>query len=257
RIAIVRPITSMRDAMTSTRWHWLGCAVTAVALHATPAAAQQSQSWTWCVNKDHAYSNDQAIKGCTGVIQAGKETQRDLAIAYNNRGIAHYANDDYDKSIADFTQAIKLDKNYPDAYQARASAYSDNGDHDRAVADYNTSIEMKRDNPIAFNNRCDELLILRHVQAALADCDESLRQRPGHANTLMHRGNAHLAAGEWTKAIADYDAALSQNPKDAWALYGRGLAKVKQGDGAGDADIARAKAITSSIAKGFSNRGIE
>ncbi len=246
--------------MRSARRNWLVwmCAAAALGLPAAPAMAQQSQDWLWCVNKNNAYSVDQALKACTAVIKSGKESRRNLAIAYNNRAVAYYRKNDYEHTIADYSEAIRLDRTYADAFQGRASAWSDKGDHDKAIADYNESIRLNTSNPIAFNNRCDELLILRQVQAALADCNESLRQRPNHANTLMHRGNAYLAAAQYDKAITDYEAALRHNAKDAWSLYGRGYAKKKLGnDAAGDADIAAAQAIVSNIADGFKNRGIQ
>jgi tetratricopeptide (TPR) repeat protein len=244
--------------MTSMRWRRLGgLAVAAALIGMAPASAQQSPDWTLCVNKNKAYPVDQAVKGCTNVLKSGRETTRNRAIAFNNRGIAYYDDNQYEKAIADFTEAIKLDRGYADAYQSRASAYSDNGDHDKAVADYNQAIRLNAKDPIAFNNRCDELLIIHQVQAAIQDCNESLRMRPNHANTMMHRGNALLAAKQYAKAIDDYDAVLRQNPKDAWSLYGRGFAKLKQGNGAGNADIDAAKAIQPKIAEGFESRGIK
>src|SRR5438270_878271 len=188
--------------MTVSRKLWLSGAFLAAALvtAAATASAQQSEDWTKCINRKDTYSGDVQIKACTALIRGGKENKRNTAIAFNNRGIAYYAKDDYDNAISDFSEAISLDPNYADALQSRASAYSDKGDHDHAIADYNESIRLNQKNPIAFNNRCDELLLIGQVQAAISDCNESLRQRPSHANTLMHRGNAYLAAQEYRKA---------------------------------------------------------
>ena len=239
------------------RWHgWGGACMAALVLGAAPAAGQSSQSWTWCVNRNRVFPTDTAIRGCTAVIQSGREDQRNLAIAFNNRGLAYYGKGDYETAIADLTQAVKLDPDYADAFQSRASAYSDKGDHAHAIADYDQSIRLNSHNPIAYNNRCDEQLIVGQVKAALADCDEALRQRPNHANTLMHRGNAHLAAHEFADALADYDAALKLNSRDAWSLYGRGYAKAQQGD-IGTADMETAKSIQANIAAGFESRGIK
>ena len=76
-----------------------------------PATAQLSQNWTWCVNKDNAVSFDLAISGCTAVIQSGKESKKNLSIAFNNRGNAHYLKKDYDRAIADYNESIRLDAN--------------------------------------------------------------------------------------------------------------------------------------------------
>ena len=143
--------------MKLVRWHNLAAAATALLLAATAAHAQQSKNWQWCVNDGHAFGADDQIRGCTALIQSGKENRQDTSIAYNNRGLAHYDKEDYDRAIADFTQAIRLDPKFGKAYDARANAYSDKGDHDRAIADYNEAIRIDSANPRAFNNRCDEL----------------------------------------------------------------------------------------------------
>ena len=240
------------------RYLWL---IAALVLTTWPACAQQSRDWTWCINNNHDYPADQAIKGCTAVIGSRRESRENRAIAFNNRGLAFYSKDAYDSAIADFTEAIRLNPRFAAALRSRANAYSDRdgkGDHDRAIAGYNESIRLDSNNPVAFNNRCDEFLIIGQVEAALRDCNESLRLRPNHANTLMHRGNAYLAAEKLDQALADYEAALRLNPKDEWSLYGRGLIKVKRGNSAdGNTDIAAANAIEARIGEAFASRGIK
>src|SRR5712691_1687190 len=94
---------------------------------AGPAQAQQSQAWTWCVNKEKA-SPDLQISGCTTVIQSGKESPKNLSIAFNNRGNGYRAKDDNDRAIA--------------PYNGRGNAYRAKGDNDRALADSNMSIKL-------------------------------------------------------------------------------------------------------------------
>jgi hypothetical protein len=73
---------------------WLGASF-GLALAASPAGAQLSQNWQWCVNDDNKYSLDLAINGCTAVIQAGRESQKNLAIAFYDRGNAYEDKRDY------------------------------------------------------------------------------------------------------------------------------------------------------------------
>ncbi len=56
-----------------------------VAAMSLPAEAQTSRNWTWCTNKGHINSTDQQIEGCSAIINAGKETRKNLSVAYNNR----------------------------------------------------------------------------------------------------------------------------------------------------------------------------
>src|SRR3984957_20775248 len=76
-----------------------------------PSRAQDSQAWKWCVNDEKA-SPDLQISGCTTVIQSGKETSKNMAIAFNNRGNAFHDKKEYDRAISDYDQAIKLDPKY-------------------------------------------------------------------------------------------------------------------------------------------------
>jgi tetratricopeptide (TPR) repeat protein len=100
----------------------------AVILMLAPAAAQISQNWAWCVNQGDAFSADQRISGCTSIIQSGRETPRNLAIAYYSRGLAYYDKGDDDRAIAEYNEAIRLDPKFAYAYSNRGLAYDHKGD---------------------------------------------------------------------------------------------------------------------------------
>jgi uncharacterized caspase-like protein len=53
------------------------------------------------------------------------------AKTYYDRGLVYYHKKDYNRAIAEFTQAIRLDPNYADAYTSRGVAYADKGEYDR------------------------------------------------------------------------------------------------------------------------------
>jgi hypothetical protein len=66
-----------------------------------------------------------------------------------------------------------------------------------------------------------------------------------------------LRLGDYDKSIADYDDALKLAPKNAWSLYGRGVAKIRKNKIAdGEADVAHATALSSTVADEFQHRGI-
>jgi tetratricopeptide (TPR) repeat protein len=63
--------------------------------------------------------------------------------------------------------------------------------------------------------------------------------------------------GQIESAIEDYNSALRIEPKMASALYGRGLARLKKGDSSGgNADVAAAKKLETTIASEFSRYGV-
>ena len=83
---------------------------------------------------------DQAILACTRLISSSKVSQADRGVAYVFRAIAYFNKGDYDRAIADATQAIELDGKNLDAYFNRGVVYEKKGDYDRAVADYTKAI---------------------------------------------------------------------------------------------------------------------
>jgi Flp pilus assembly protein TadD len=55
-----------------------------------------------------------------------------------------------DLAVENFTRAIDLNANYPDAYNNRGYAYKVKGDIDRAIEDYNRAISLGSKNPQHF-----------------------------------------------------------------------------------------------------------
>ena len=62
-------------------------------------------------------------------------------MAYSGRGSAYVGKGDYDKAIADYTEAMRLDPKLADAYCGRGGAYV-KGDCDKAIADYSEAIRL-------------------------------------------------------------------------------------------------------------------
>jgi tetratricopeptide (TPR) repeat protein len=91
-------------------------------LQAVSAFAQTRQEWLLCLGQDFS-SPDLPIKGCTAIIQTGRQVIDRLATAYNNRGVAYRLKAEYDKAIEDFNEAIRLRPNSPTTFNNRAVAY--------------------------------------------------------------------------------------------------------------------------------------
>ena len=53
-----------------------------------------------------------------------------------NRGVAYGAKGDFDKAIADYTEAVRLSPGFPDACDRRGKTYAAKGKLDMAIADY-------------------------------------------------------------------------------------------------------------------------
>src|ERR1700722_4722633 len=181
--------------------------IAATPLRFSAAMAQNAAEWN-C--RGDTRDLDQQIEGCTRAIRSGQFRGKDLAWAYTNRGSVYDYKKDFDRAIADLTEAIRLDPDAVVAYQDRAASYRNKGQYDRALDDLN----------------------------------HALRLDPKDARTLMSRGVIYYKLNAAARAIVDFDASLRIDPKFAPSLYGRGVAKLKEGDrDGGQADIDAAKAI--------------
>ena len=69
-----------------------------------------------------------------------------------DRGNAAMAKKDYDKAIAEFTEAIRLDPESDGAYHNRAHAYAEKKEYAKAVQDYNESIRLNPDEPDSYTS---------------------------------------------------------------------------------------------------------
>ncbi len=99
-------------------------------------------------------SGDTKIGGCSGIIKSGRLfgkpiSKGNLASVYYNRGVAYGDKGDYDRAIADYTQAIKLDPKHAYAYYNRGVAYKNLGQTNRAIQEYRRALELDPDLQLA------------------------------------------------------------------------------------------------------------
>jgi tetratricopeptide (TPR) repeat protein len=96
---------------------------------------------------------DERVAACTRQISSGRWQGRNLADTYANRGNGYYLKREYDRAIADLTEAIRLDPAYAAAYNERGLAYSGKGDYDRAIADYSEGMRIDPNAATLYSNR--------------------------------------------------------------------------------------------------------
>ena len=100
---------------------------------------------------------------------------------------------DYDKAIADCSEAIKIAPSSSSAYCMRGRAYRAKGDCDKAIADYNEAIRLKPDydeaihrRGLAYNDK-----VIADCNKAIADFTEAIRLHPEDAVGYCDRGRAY------------------------------------------------------------------
>lgn len=255
-----------------------------------------SQDWTWCKGQPggvNAVSPELRIRGCTSVIQSAKETPRNLALAYVNRGLAYNTKRDNDAASKDFDQAVKVDPGFALAWAQscsfhmwtshdsdraqkecstaikldpkdasgwtyRGDIYLNLRDYERAIQDYNQAIELAPKWMWPWDNRGEAYLRSNNVDRAIQDFEKVIELAPDYAMGYLDRGMAYIIKKQLDLALADFEKGLKVDPKSASSLFGRGIVKRLKGDQAGgSADIASAQAMRAEVAESFKKNGID
>lgn len=85
---------------------------------------------------------DTAIKLYSKAAAAGGLSRDNLFITYTSRGNAYFNKKDMESAIADYTRAIEIKPNDPDAYYNRCVAYGTNGQRAAAIKDCEKVMEL-------------------------------------------------------------------------------------------------------------------
>ena len=121
--------------------------IAAVLLHEA-VQAQTEQQWALCYGKADVPADlewpEILISGCTAVIQSGKRSGHDLAVAFTNRGLGYRRTSQFERAFEDFSQAITLDSTYTPAYYHRGKMYLERGEIQRAGQDFDQVARLKQ-----------------------------------------------------------------------------------------------------------------
>jgi tetratricopeptide (TPR) repeat protein len=198
-----------------------------------------------------------AIAACTRLIDAGGGSAKDLALYHRSRGIRHRANNDYDRAIADFDAAIKLDPTLATAYGQRGWTFYQKRDFDRAIADADEALRLdpKLDQPNV--TRGNAVRSKGDVERALSDYSAAIDKNPGNVSAYYYRGITLRDKGEHDRALADFDAAIKLDPKYASARAHRGWTyHLKRDYDRALADTSEAITLDPNADYPYFNRGI-
>ncbi len=124
---------------------------------------------------------------------------------------------DYDKAIADYTEAIRLDPTSAHAYLFRGQAHSGNKDYDEAIVDFTAAIRLNPKIAVAYQCRGEVWGVKDEPGNAIADFTEAIRLDPTKPWLYSNRASAWKKMKDYEQASADYCEVLRLNPSDAKA----------------------------------------
>ena len=147
---------------------------------------------------------DIRIVACTRNIRSGRFTGTNLAVAYSNRGLAYKSKGQWDRAIADFSEAIRLRPDFVTAFNNRGNTYYGKGQFDRAIKDYDKAIRLKPDLAEAFSNRGNVYRKKGQFDRAIKDYDKAIHLKPEDGQIFANRGLAYEKKGAPTQALRDF-----------------------------------------------------
>jgi tetratricopeptide (TPR) repeat protein len=178
------------------------------------------------LSREQTQAYDRAIADFTEALRLdGNNT-----VVYLNRGEAYAQKEDYDKAIADFNQAIRHNPTSARAYINRGIAYDYKGDPDRAIADFTQAIRLDPNDARAYYSRGVVYHNKEDYDRAIADYTQAIRLDPNDARAYYNRGIVYHNKGDYDRAIADYTQAIRLDPNFAFAYNNRGNAYGSKGD---------------------------
>ncbi len=148
---------------------------------------------------------------CQLVLDNKLVTGAELASVEMRMGQALRNNRQQDEAILAYGRSISAQPT-SEAYNQRGIAYYDKKDWDRAIADYTEAIRLDPRNAEALNNRAWTKYIAGRPSDALTDADAALRIARDKAYIWDTRGHINEALGQKQSAISDYRKAIELDP---------------------------------------------
>jgi tetratricopeptide (TPR) repeat protein len=161
--------------------------------------------------------------------RASRAVHRESARRLLARGQEHLAQDEYDRAVSAFTEAIKQAPASWAAYEGRGVAYMRTADLDHAEEDFSSAIAH---HPAASNSYRERGVVRRQkgdLDFALTDLNRALRLNQTDAEAICERAHVYREKGRFNEALADCRAALSLEPDHAEPRHCRAQVYAEQG----------------------------
>ncbi|QJR37443.1 tetratricopeptide repeat protein [Gemmatimonas groenlandica] len=242
---------SMRKQMAG-RGMWAAILVGALVSVAPRAAMTQASPAATAIDRALAASQwREAVRLLDGALAV---TPRD-ATRLQQRGRAHRELEEFPKALADYTQAIAVDRRFAAAYGGRAIVQQRMGNGNAAFADIDSARALGMNDPQLDLVEGIGYMMNDDGAKAWARFDKYVRAVPDAAQGWFLRGRAAGMAGREADAEKDFTAAIDRRMAGPEVFSLRAMARVALGNTSGAcADLAEAaklgdKAAAATVAK--------
>jgi tetratricopeptide (TPR) repeat protein len=131
--------------------------------------------------------------------------------------------------MAEYRQAIRIKKDYPEAHYNLGIALKEKGQLDEAMAEYRQAIRIKKDYSEPHNNLGIALKAKGRLDQAIAEYREAIRLKKDNAGAHTNLGVALYAKGQSNEAVTEWREAIRINKDQAEAHTNLGAALAQKG----------------------------
>ncbi len=160
---------------------------------------------------------EQALADYTEMLKS-----RPIPLVYAHRGVVYQWLNQYQRSLEDLNEAIRLDPNQASAYKWRGVTLVTLNEFVRAISDFNTAQRLDpKDNEIYWQ-RARTYEVMRDYKSAIDDYNMFLGNEPKSVKGYISRARMFIELGDLDHALADANEAMLIDPSNPWALSVRG-----------------------------------
>lgn len=148
-------------------------------------------------------------------LKRATEEMPQKAICWNNLGLSHFQNDQWEEAITAYSKAIQFEEGEKKEKKEGSAA---SAVPERKPEEANDNLSFY------YNNRGLANYHSQNMEEALIDYREAIRNNEACAENYFNRGNVFMSRGEHPDAHSDFDRALELEPANAKLYHGKGLA---------------------------------
>jgi tellurium resistance protein TerD len=130
------------------------------------------------------------------------------AANFSNQGSLNVQKGDFQGAIANFTQALGLNPNIPQAYLGLGIATSKQGNKQQAIYNYDRALQFNPNLAEAYFGRGQVYYELGNKQKAIGDYEQAIRVNPNYGLAYLERGAIRCMLGTKSQAVADFHQAV-------------------------------------------------
>ena len=168
---------------------------------------------------------DKAIADFTEALRQ----KPDFLIAMENRALANQSANRPDQALADIAEVMRRDPKNARLFVRRAQLYGMKSDLDSAQKDYDEAVALEPKNADTLVKRGDLLAERKQYAKAYADYAQAAKLVPGDPEPLVHRSHVFVEEKKYPNALVDLDAALKLDPNNVEIVIARGWVQLLTG----------------------------